>query len=195
MMRLTGLLTATVLLATPLLAHQPVLPDAGQNFTRASPYEVEDPETSKAIFATLTGTPHYYQISSPVAFDFYVGITAPRIEGCRLPQTFSFELLDENFNRVERRDGTQHTWVPWYEEFGRKWYWNGPEVGENFQSDRRARAGTFYLRVFNASNTGQYVLAVGDDEKFPPAVIARTLRIMPSINRTFWNEANCIPES
>jgi len=182
------------LMATPLLAHQPVLPDANQSYSREAPYIVEDPETSKAIFATLTGQPHYYRIDSAEEFDFYVGITAPRQEGCRLPATFSFDLLDENFNRVSQLDGTQHDWTQWYEEFGRKWYWVGPEIGENFQSDRRARAGTFYVRVYNASNAGQYVLAVGDDERFPPSVIARTIVIMPSINSTYWDPANCIPE-
>jgi hypothetical protein len=193
-MRIPSLIATLALFATPLAAHQPVLTDETETFSRSAPYVVEAPETSKAIFATLTGEPHYYQISSPEEFDFYVGITAPRMEGCQLPQTFSFELLDENFNRVDGRDGTAHTWEPWYEEFGRKWYWTGPEIGETFQSDRRARAGTYYVRVSNENNTGQYVLAVGDDEKFPPAVIARTIRIMPSINREYWNEANCIPE-
>lgn len=193
-MRAVALLTMLGLMAGPLAAHQPVLPDANTAYSRAAPYVVDDPETSKAIFATLTGEPHYYQISSAEEFDFYLGITAPRQEGCALTQTFSFELLDENFNRVTRMDGTQHDWTAWYEEFGRKWYWVGPEIGENFQSDRRARAGTYYVRVYNASNTGQYVLAVGDDERFPPGVIMRTIRIMPSINRAYWNPENCVPE-
>lgn len=191
-MKFAAITVLAVALAAPLGAHQPVLP-GDATYTRADPYVVEDPETSKAIFAELTGAPHYYQINSPVEFDFYVGITAPKIEDCALPEAFSFEVLDESFQVVERRDGRQYDWTAWYEEFGRKWYWVGPEIGVDFQSDRRARAGTFYVRVFNESNTGRYVLAVGDDEKFPPGVIMRTIRIMPEINRTFWNPADCVP--
>ena len=41
---------------------------------------------------------------------------------------------------------------------GKQWYWNGPEIGENFLSNRVYDAGTYYIRVFNESNTGQYII-------------------------------------
>jgi len=35
------------------------------------------------------------------------------------------------------------------------------------------------------------VLAVGDIEKFTPLVIAKTLVVLPRINKKFWDKNNC----
>ena len=54
--------------------------------------------------------------------------------------------------------------------------------------------GTYYIRVFNQNNTGQYVLAVGDIESFPISVIIKMLFTLPSINSAFWDDVSC-PET
>ena len=41
-----------------------------------------------------------------------------------------------------------------------KWYWVGPEYGADFKSTNVFEAGTYYLRVFNNDNSGNYVLAI-----------------------------------
>ena len=51
-----------------------------------------------------------------------------------------------------------------------------------------------YIRVYNQTNTGQYVLAVGDIESFPISVIVKMLFTLPSINSAFWDEITC-PEA
>ena len=135
--------------------------------------------------------PHYYRIESDSRFEFYVGITVPKIYNCPISKKFSFEVLDEDFELIERKDGENFNWWSWYEKHGEKWYWIGPEIGEKFKSNRFNKEGTYYLRVYNKTNTGQYVLAVGEIESFPISVIIRMLFTMPKINSTFWDDVNC----
>jgi len=170
-------------------AHQPVL-NTGQDYPPESPYMVAEPEVSKAIFSQLTGAPHYYRIDSDTPFDMYVGITAARIEECPLVP-FSFDVLDSDLNLVHAADGTDFEWWEWYEPFGRKWYWVGPEFGQDFMATSVFEAGTWFVRVHNADNQGRYILAIGDQESFPPDVILRTLLTLPAINAIFWDPANC----
>ena len=62
----------------------------------------------------------------------------------------------------------------------------------NFKSNQVYEKGTYYLRIFNKTNTGQYVLAVGDIESFPLSVIARMVFTLPKINSAFWDETRCL---
>ena len=182
-----------LLVSLPVDAHQPVLSNTSANTFKA-PYIIEEPEISKAIFSELKGEPHYYRIDSDSKFKFYVGITVPKIDNCPLTEKFSFEVLDENFKLIERKDGENFNWWPWYEKHGEKWYWIGPEIGEKFKSNRVYKEGTYYIRIFNRYNSGRYVLAVGDTESFPFTVIIRMLFTMPKINSAFWDDVSC-PES
>ena len=103
-------------------------------------------------------------------------------------------FLDSDFELIKKKDGENFNWWPWYEKHGEKWYWIGPEIGEKFKSNRVFNKGTYYIRVYNQTNTGQYVLAVGDIESFPISVIVKMLFTLPSINSAFWDEIPC-PEA
>ena len=182
-------LIALLLLATPAFAHSPVLDLSPK--TRQAPLVVEEPEHSKAIFSELTGAPQYYQITSDEVFDFYVGLTAPKLESCGLGQTFSFRVLDAEFKELDARDGAAMTWQPWYEEYGKSWYWVGPEIGKAFAHDRQYGPGTYYVEVFNEGNTGEYVLAVGDQERFGLGTLLTIGGTMREVKAKFWDEAGC----
>ena len=182
-----------ILASFAVAAHQPILNSEIEN-SEKSPYLIDEPEISKAIYAELIGHPHYYRISSETDFKFYVGITVPKIAGCLLQKRFSYEVLDEEFKLIERKDGESFEWWPWYEKHGEKWYWIGPEIGKDFKSNQVYEKGTYYLRIYNKSNTGQYVLAVGDIESFPITVIARMLFTLPKINSSFWDDVECPKE-
>ena len=179
-----------LLLFTHAYAHKPVL-NKNSTYPPDAPYEIEDPEISKAIYSTLSGNPHYYRIQSDVNFDFYAGILAAKIGECALESKFSFEVLDSEFHRIDLADGENFEWIPWYEEYGKQWYWNGPEIGENFLSDRVYKAGTYYIKVFNETNTGQYIMAVGDIEKFSFTDIVGLLFSMGDIENEFWDPSLC----
>lgn len=180
-------------LATSAAAHAPVIDDRSVPMTVAAPYEIAEPEHSKAIFSELSGEAHYYRISSPTEFRFYAGLTAPKLDGCALKQTFDIEVLDGDLKRVDGRKGDSAEWWPWYEEFGKTWYWVGPEIGKDFKGDRQYAAGTYYLKISNASNSGKYVLAVGDEERFGVGTIAGMLinGTMRKIRNGWWDEADC----
>jgi len=175
---------------TSPLAHQPVL-NTTEEMSASKPYVIEDPEISKAIYSTLNGADHFYKISSDKPFNFYAGLTVPKIDECTYFPRFSFAVLDKDFHSIQEFNGQNFHWWEWYEPYGKQWYWVGPEYGENFKSTKIFDAGTYYIKVFNKNNKGNYVLAVGDVEKFTPLVIAKTIVTLPRINRKFWNKNNC----
>ena len=175
---------------TSSLAHQPILNSDGE-MSSDQPYVIENPEISKAIYSTLEGTDHYYMISSDKPFNFYAGLTVPKIDDCDDFLRFSFAVLDNDFHIIQEFDGQQFQWWEWYEPYGKKWYWVGPEYGEGFKSSNVFDAGTYYIKVYNKDNIGKYVLAVGDIEKFTPFVIARAIVTVPIINKKFWDKSNC----
>ena len=175
---------------TSSLAHQPILNSDGE-MSSDQPYVIEKPEISKAIYSTLEGTDHYYMISSDKPFNFYAGLTVPKIDDCDDFLRFSFAVLDSDFHIMQEFDGQQFQWWEWYEPYGKKWYWVGPEYGEGFNSSNVFDAGTYYIKVYNKDNIGKYVLAVGDIEKFTPLVIAKTIVTLPIINKKFWDKSNC----
>ena len=183
------LIALTLLLATPAAAHSPLLDLSPK--TRDAPLVIDAPEHSKAIFSELTGASQFYQIISDEEFDFYVGITAPKLESCGLKQTFSFRVLDEGFKEIDARDGAAMEWTEWYEEYGKNWYWVGPEIGKAFAHDRQYPAGVYYVEVFNKANTGEYVLAVGDQERFGLGTLLTIRGTMREVQAKFWDEKGC----
>ena len=95
---------------------------------------------------------------------FYTSILSPKI--IEEPSRFSLEVLDGDQNIVYKVDGLDFEWTAWYEPYARDWYWKGPEIGvesgKEFQTSFTIDAGTYYIKVFNESNTGHYSLAVGE---------------------------------
>ena len=174
-------------------AHQPRLNEEGDYaMSKDDPYIIKDPEISKAIYSTLDGAEHFYKIKSDEDFNMYAGITVAKQDDCPDEfQKFSFSILDENFNTLHTFDGESFKWWSWYEEYGKKWYWVGPEYGADFKSTNIFKKGTYYLKVNNNSNEGNYVLAVGDIEKFNALVIGKMMLVLPKINKKFWNKNNC----
>lgn len=185
------LVLIAALVAAPVLAHAPVRDEGRHALTRADPFPVVEPEISKAYYMELTGAPHVYRIDSDGPFRFYAGLLQPKIEGCAMTRTFSLELLDGQFRRIDGLDGSIATWTEFYEPVGRDWYWRGPELGQDNRATRELSAGTYYLRVFNADNLGKYVLAVGDREWFHLRDLIRLPGMIRWMNEEFWNPAAC----
>ena len=171
------------------LAHVPILNTQPKVIEK--PYPIDDAEHSKAIYAILDGDADYYRIQEAKPFKFYVGITAAKLNGCNLRETFSYAVLDSNMNIIDRRDGRAFTWWPWYEKFGKQWYWVGPEIGKDFTSTITYPAGTYFIKVFNTNNRGKYVLAIGDVERFGLAEILTLWGTMQKIETIFWDENDC----
>jgi hypothetical protein len=186
MNRLALVLITTV---SPAFAHLPVL-DTGPK-TLATPFEIEDAEHSKAIYAILDGDADYYRLDESEPFDFYVGLTAAKLESCGLKATFSVDILDEDMELIDRRIGDDFEWWPWFEKFGKNWYWIGPEIGQDFRSTAQYPAGVYFVRVYNRTNTGKYVLAIGDDERFEASTFLKIRSTVAQTQAMFWDEADC----
>ena len=188
-------LTVLLLIAFPIFnlsAHQPALNEENTN-SPSKAYLIEKPEVSKAIYGTLEGDAHYYSIKSEIDFNFYVGITTPKIDGCNAFDKFSVDVISVSNGMQEtllELDGENYEWWEWYEPYGKKFYWIGPEYGAEFKSTNVYKAGEYLIKVFNNDNQGKYVLATGDIEKFGPLVIAKLPLIMPKVNK-FWKLENC----
>ena len=174
-------------------AHSPIVNDTDTPYSKEQPFEIDDPEHSKAIFSELRGAPEYYKIVSEEPFRFYAGILQAKLKSCEIQRSFSFEVLDAEGNTIESRNGEMFDWWPWYEEFGRSWYWVGPEIGQEFRGDRTYDAGTYWVRVFNRQDQGKYVLAIGDVERFGIGSIARLVLggTMGKIREGWWDESLC----
>jgi hypothetical protein len=185
------LLLIAALVAAPTLAHAPVRDEGHYALTREDPFVIVEPEISKAYYMELTGEPHVYRIDSLKAFDFYAGLLQPKLEECPMTRTFSLELLDESFRRMDWADGSTDRWTAFYERFARDWYWKGPELGLSNRSTRSLPQGTYYLRVFNADNRGKYVLAVGDTEWFHFHDLIHLPEMIRWMNQEFWDPADC----
>ena len=186
-------ISLSLTLSSAAQAHTPVVNDQSMPYSKEAPFVVDDPEHSKAIFSELQGSPQYFRITADKPFRFYAGITQAKLDTCDMQQSFSFDVLDERMNRIDGRDGRGFQWWPWYEEFGKTWYWVGPEIGENFKGNRNYEAGTYWIRVSNKNNVGKYVLAIGDIERFGVGTIAGMLvnRTMKKIREGWWDEALC----
>ncbi len=190
MKKYRGWLSVCLWVSFAVQAHQPVL-NLDSNPDQQHPYLISKPEVSKAIFSRLTGTPHFYQIKSDTAFHFYVGMTMPKPANCESFTRMSFSILDQDYKMIAELNGEQYEWKPWYEEYGKQWYWIGPEYGKDFKSTHVFDAGTYYIKVYNADNTGNYVLTTGDVESFGPVIMFKMLFTLPKINRIFWDEKRC----
>ena len=147
-------------------AHQPKL--ITYSPSQENPHKVISPEISKAYYGKLTGDPHFYLINSNSEFLFYAGILSPKVNNDYI--WLSLDILDENNNIVFQADGSSFDWEPWYEPYARDWYWKGPEIGNETNSEFKTsfplKKGIYYIKVYNENNYGNYSLAVGEAEFF-----------------------------
>ena len=149
-----------------IFAHQPKLINYSPSFD--NPHEVVYPEISKAYYSKLEGEPHYYKIESDSDFLFYTGILSPKVNDTY--KWLSLEVLNENKEVIYSAQGKDFDWNAWYEPYARDWYWKGPEIGternQEFKTSFMIEAGTYYIKVFNDDNLGNYSLAIGEAEFF-----------------------------
>jgi len=188
--------------------HKPILPDS-HKLDKEDPYVIDKPEISLAIYEELNNKPHYYKIDSKKNFKLYVGILTPKLSSeSEIPveKKIYFDLLDSNFNKIYfdkyptglkegKFEGETDIWWKWFEPFGRKDYWVGPQIGgngtnenDNFKSapeNHDYPAGVYYIKIYNNENKGRYSLAVGDKEEFSISDIVNLPFKINKINK-FW---------
>ena len=161
-------------------AHQPRL-EVGVNSSQSNPIVVQNPEISQAFYGNLNGQPDYYRITSDKPFELYVNILVPQSPGIA-GDFVSAQITDSSGKNIATLDGTKAEWKPMFEEFGGDYYLQGPEFRENVS------AGTYYIKVFNANNTGKYSVAIGDIEAFPPDESIKALINIPFLKEQIFGK-------
>jgi hypothetical protein len=175
-----GLILILFLSIPTVSAHQPRLV-IGANASLENPIVIQNPEISQAFYGELNGQPNYYKITSNKPFKFYINLLVPASPG--MPADFiSADLLDSSGKTILFVNGTNSTWEPYFEEFGGDNYLKGPEARANLT------AGTYYIKVFNANNTGKYNIAVGEIEAFPPDETLKALVTIPLLKEQFFGK-------
>ena len=161
-------------------AHQPRL-EVGVNSSMNNPIVVQNPEISQAFYGNLNGQPDYYSITSDKPFKLFVNILVPQSPGIS-PDFVSAQVTDSSGKPIALLDGKKSEWMPLFEEFGGDYYLQGPEFTQNVS------AGTYYIKVFNANNTGKYSIAIGDIEAFPPDESLKALFTIPLLKEQIFGK-------
>ncbi|HIH63988.1 MAG TPA: hypothetical protein HA285_00015 [Methanothermobacter thermautotrophicus] len=130
---------------------------------------VKNPEVSQAFYGKLAGKPVYFRVDSGSPFKLYVNILVPLSPDA---EAVSVDIIRDG-KVIGTLDGNLSSWSPYFEEFGGDSYFKGPEF------NRTVGAGTYYLRVSNQNNRGSYVLAVGEEESFPPDEALNAIFLLP----------------
>ncbi len=157
----------------PVSAHQP-------RITESRLTQVPEPEISKAYYGKLSRGPDIYVIETNTAFDLYVNVLVPDINGQK--KDVSAVVL-KNGAELVVLDGPNFEWKQFYEPFGVDTYWIGPEY------KARADAGTYEIRVWSSNNDSKYSLAIGEKEAFNFKEVLNALTLVPVLKKNFFNES------
>lgn len=174
---LLALTLATMLattLAAPALAHQPFFEE--EDIKADSPWVIEDPTISTAVYATLESATDvdYFAFEGRAGQAILLQIIIPQIEG---QEEFAphMALLGPGLptaelpERVERLDNAGALLLPppsgpaptFFEPFSRTSYWERQESRETLPAD-----GRYVVAVWHeAGQVGRYVFVVGDKEQ------------------------------
>jgi len=147
-------------------AHQPKLVYGTPSIE--NPFQINYPEISKAFYGKLSGEAHYFKIKSQNQFLFYAGILSPKINETN--QWFSLDVIGKDNKIIFKADGKSFDWTAWYEPYARDYYWKGPEIGDDNNSEFKTsfplQEGAYLIKIYNENNKGHYALAVGEAEFF-----------------------------
>jgi hypothetical protein len=169
-------LILVLLLATSVLAHQPVI-------VGKETITIEKPEISRAFYGELAGLPRAYFIKAAQPFDLYVNLLVPRNTNAGGRYSARIDrLVDGQRDLLIDLRADSVVWQEFYEPFGRDYYLKGPEY------KNRVPAGDYEIEVYSSDNKGKYVLAVGEKEFFGPKEIAGVYTELPKLKTDFFGD-------
>lgn len=162
--------------ALPARAHQPRI--VGSQGT----VEIKNPEVSQAFYGVLEGRAEYFKIESDKPFKLYLNLLVPDAPGAA--KEVSAEVRMESGKSLFFLDGAGAPWVKFHEDFANDDYLKGPEL-----LSTEVPAGVYDIQVYSPNNTGKYVLAVGEIEKFPVGETLNTVFILPQLKAKFFDKS------
>lgn len=160
--------------APSVLAHQPRI-----IYYQQGDIEISNPEVSQAFYDELKGELRNYFIDSDKDFDLYINLLVPAQEN-RDGRYSAKIFLQGREEEIAFLDGLSFGWQEFYEEFGRDYYFKGPELEQRFS------AGRYKMEVFSGDNQGKYVLAVGKTEAYDTQSLLNIYWQLPLLKITFF---------
>jgi peptidase E len=168
--------------ANVVSAHQPRI-----IYYQQGDVQISSPEISQAFYDELKGSPRDYFISSDESFELYINLLVPMAsnrDGRYSANVFLVENPSANSGQAEEQitaiDGTAFNWQEYYEEYGRDYYFKGPEFAQ------QVPAGKYKIEVFSADNQGKYVLAVGKEEAYDVKSLLNIYWQLPLLKIAFF---------
>jgi len=181
-----------LLLGAPAWAHVPYLED--QDFTTSSPFICPSAEQSLAVYSWLDSASDvdFYRFQVTTSTLFYAGVIVPvfsqylefrpsfALIGAGLSHTTeSLPLkIKPEWGAVIKNDSGATSRKRFYEPFGGKSYYQGPEL------QLRLQPGEYTLIYWDPrKRMGDYVAVIGKREIWTRADTARALKVTPIIRR------------
>jgi len=171
------LLVCLFILPANALAHQPRIV-----YLQSGEIQIQNPELSQAFYDELKGAPRDYLINSDKDFTLYLNLLTPAHANSTGKYSAKVYLGDQE---IASLDGSSIKWEEFYEEYGRDYYYKGPELTKDLQ------AGNYKITVYSLNgqaqdNLGKYVLAVGKTESYDLKALLNVYWQLPFLKVTFF---------
>lgn len=154
---------------------------------KAGDTTILNPEVSQAFYDELKDTPKNYFIQSDKDFNLYVSLLVPTIENGQGKYSAKIYFVNgEKTGEIAFLDGDNFKWTDLYENFGRDYYMQGPEL------KKQVGPGKYKIEVFATEqnpqgvNKGKYVLVVGEQEKFDVMSTLNVYWQIPTLKLSFF---------
>lgn len=167
---------------------------------------VENPEDNQAFYGELKGSPNTFKIVTKTPIDLNAGILVPDLSG--VEKNTSMEVYTEK-NLPDGRmtadgktymetafailDGSNADWAKYYDAFTGDNYFKGEEFVSTAAgaliTGSQLEPGTYFIRIYNRSNKGKYVLYIGTKEKFSIGKVFNNAVVLPKINLEFFGKS------
>lgn len=166
---------------------------------------IQNPEVSQAFYGELKGVDNTFKIDAKDPFTFYVNVLVPYLPGAQ--KNMSAEIyamtisVDENDPGKEIQtkrtvailQASEYQWSKIYEPWGGDNYFKGPEYKARDVRDAAQGVfmdpGTYFIRIYNPTNQGKYMLAVGTREEFTPKEVLNMLVTLPKLRVGYWGKS------
>src|SRR3989339_136802 len=152
-------------------------------YTELGDIIVEKPEDLQFFYDELNEKPRNYFINSEVEFNLYINILVPASTNQNGRYSANIFLVKDGVEeKIAFVDGqTDFVWQEYYDEFGRDYYYKGPEL------EKKLSAGNYKIEIFSYTNKGKYVLDIGKNETFLiPRSFGEVVPILAEGTRAYW---------
>lgn len=150
------------------------------------------PDISRAYYGELTSFPHRYEFAIDESnVDLFVEVLVPDIEEAEnnidaiIVKQHAAGYVDE----VARLYAKDAMWESFFEWFGGDSYRRGPGFAQTVEP------GNYILEVYNANNTGKYVLVVGKKEDFSEVSFFETLKRIYGVKQFYGKSPLAVLQS